>query len=91
MRLSYLPVTTGKTLKTQDIKHVLARRNLERKRRDQDSQQIFTESCNILMADYLDYSQQCHLCVSLLFTSPERTAQIFADDILMLSGRYQYI
>lgn len=38
-----------------------------------------------------EYSQKCHLCVSLLFISPERTAQIFADDILVSSGRYQYI
>lgn len=59
--------------------------------RDEDSQQIFPDSDEILMADFLEYCQKRHLCVSLLFTSPEGMAQIFADDILVLSGRYQYI
>ena len=84
-------VTTSKTTETQDIKHVLARRILGGDRRDQDSQQIFTESYHILTADFLEYSRKYHLCVSPVFTSPERVASMLAGAISVLSGRYQYI
>lgn len=43
------------------------------------------------MTDFLEYAQKCQLCVSLLYISRKWLAQIFADDILVLSGRYQYI
>lgn len=76
-------LTTRSSVKTQVIR--LTRRNLGRKK-SRFTTNLY-RSIQYLNDCFLEYSQKRHLSVSLLFTFPQRKAQIFANDTLVLSRK----